>query len=137
MSAPPPHRVLPDLSGPTAFFWASGADGTLRFLRCQTCAYFVHPPTSYCPDCGGRDLAPEAVTGKAMLYSFTINVQPWDGNNEPYILGIVEIDEQPGLRLMTNIVCADHALIRIGMPLHVVFEDHDPVFIPLFTTDLS
>jgi uncharacterized OB-fold protein len=97
----------------------------------------VHPPTSYCPDCGGRDLAPEAVSGKATLHSFTINVQPWDGSDDPYIIGIVEIHEQAGLRLMTNIVGADHSLIRIGMPLTVVFEDHDPVFIPLFTADLS
>lgn len=132
MPSPSPHRILPSLEGPAEFFWTSGTDGGLRFLRCRGCRYFLHPPTSYCPNCGGRDMAPHTVAGTGTLYSFTVNHQPWDGSHEPYVIGIVEIDEQPGLRLTTNIVDVEPETISIGMPVEVVFEDHDPVFLPLF-----
>jgi uncharacterized OB-fold protein len=127
-----PRRVLPPREGPTAFFWTSGADGGLRFLRCSFCAYFIHPPTSYCPRCGGRESSPERTAGRGTVYSFTINHQPWDGSEDPYVIAVVELDEQPGLRLMTNFVGAAAQDIRIGMPVEVVFEGHGEVHLPLF-----
>ena len=131
MSAPP-HRVLPPSAGPTAFFWKSGADGALRFLQCSTCSYFIHPPASYCPNCGGRDSAPEVTSGRGTVYSFTVNHQPWDGSIGPYVVAIVEMDQQADLRLMTNLVDVATEDVHIGMPVEVVFEGHDVVHLPLF-----
>lgn len=127
-----PPRVLPSMDDPSAFFWRSGADGRLRFLRCSACSYFIHPPAPYCPRCGGRDTAPAAVSGRGKLYSYTVNHQPWDSTSEVYIIGVVAMDEQPDLRLLTNLVdvAADDA--RVGMPVEVVFEDHPPVHLPMF-----
>jgi uncharacterized OB-fold protein len=34
--------------------------------------------------------------------------------------------------LTTNLVDIEPEDVRIGMPVEVVFEDHDPVFLPLF-----
>jgi uncharacterized OB-fold protein len=127
-----PRRVLPAIDGPTGFFWASGADSALRFLRCRSCGYFIHPPTPYCPECGARDALPDTVSGRAHLYSYTVNHQPWDSTEGTYIIGIVEIDEQPGLRLMTNLVGVELKDVHIGMPVEVVFENHHPVYLPLF-----
>lgn len=127
-----PFRVLPATSGRTAFFWTSGADGRIRFLRCSSCAYFIHPPTSYCPRCGGREAAPDVVGGTGTLYSFTVNHQAWDGVGDTYVIGIVELDEQVDLRLMTNIVGVASDDVHIGMPVEVVFEDHGEVHLPLF-----
>lgn len=127
-----PQRVLPTTDGPAGFFWASGIDGRLRFLRCSGCSYFIHPPTSYCPRCGGRDIAPEVVSGRGTVHSFTVNHQPWDGTTDPYIIGVVEMDEQPALRLMTNVVDVAADDVHIGMPVEVVFEDHQPVYLPVF-----
>ncbi|CUU54850.1 hypothetical protein Ga0074812_103340 [Parafrankia irregularis] len=132
MSAPAP-RILPSTEGPSGFYWTSGADGRLRLLRCEACAYLIHPPTGYCPACGGRQVAPAPVSGRGTLYSFTVNHQPWDGTGDTYVIGLVEIEEQPDVRLLTNIVGVDPAEVRIGMPLRVVFEDHSPIYIPLFT----
>jgi uncharacterized protein len=128
----PPHRVLPPSNGPTAFFWKSGADGGLRFLRCSSCAHFIHPPTSYCPRCGGRESLPQLVSGRGTVYSFTVNYQPWDGTSDPYVIAVIELDDQPGMRLMTNLVDVAVEDIRIGMRVQVVFEHHDEVSIPLF-----
>jgi len=128
----PVFRVLPDLDQPSGFFWTSGADGRLRFLRCADCAYLIHPPAPYCPRCESRDNAPAAVSGRGTVHSFTVNHQPWDGAATPYVIGLVAIDEQPDVRLTTNIVDVDPDDVRVGMPVEVVFEDHAPVFVPLF-----
>lgn len=127
-----PNRVLPPVDGPTGFFWTSGRDNGLRILQCALCSYFIHPPTSYCPECGGRDTVPELVSGRATVYSFTVNHQPWDRTDGSYVIGIVELDEQPGLRLMTNLVDVEPDDVRIGMPVEVIFEDHHPVYLPVF-----
>ena len=128
----PVFRVLPDLDQPSGFFWTSGADGRLRFLRCEACAYLIHPPAPYCPRCQSRDTAPTEVSGRGTVHSFTVNHQPWDGAGEPYVIGLVAIDEQPDVRLTTNIVDVDPDDVRVGMAVEVVFEDHAPVFVPLF-----
>jgi uncharacterized OB-fold protein len=127
-----PFRVLPTTEELSGFFWTSGADGCLRFLRCSHCRYFIHPPAPYCPECGGRDAAPDVSSGRGTVYSFTVNHQPWDGSTEPYIIAVIEMDEQPGLRLMTNVVDVPLDEVRIGMPVEVVFEDHDRVYLPVF-----
>lgn len=125
-------RVLPTTDELSGFFWTSGADGRLRFLRCSACSYFIHPPAPICPKCFGRELAPAAVSGQATVHSFTVNHQPWDGRGDVYVIAVVEIDEQPGLRLTTNIVETDPDDVVIGMRVDVVFEDHEPVYLPLF-----
>lgn len=131
MTAPQP-RMLPTTNEPSGFFWTSGADGTLRFLACSACSYLIHPPAPICPRCHSREAAPLAVSGRGTLHSFTVNHQSWDGARDPYVIGLVSIDEQPDVRLTTNIVEIDPDDVRIGMPVEVVFEDHDPVFLPLF-----
>lgn len=127
-----PRRVSPPSHGPTAFFWRSGADGGLRFLQCSACAYFIHPPAPYCPRCGGRDASPGRTAGLGTVYSFTVNHQAWDGTPGTYVIAVVELDEQPGLRLMTNLVGVAAETVRIGMPVQVVFERHGDVYLPLF-----
>ena len=128
----PVFRVLPDLDQPSGFFWTSGADGRLRFLRCNACAYLIHPPAPYCPRCQSTDTSPTAVSGRGIIHSFTVNHQPWDGEGDPYVIGLVAIDEQPDVRLTTNIVDVEPDDVRVGMAVEVVFEDHAPVFVPLF-----
>ncbi|HEY8121399.1 MAG TPA: OB-fold domain-containing protein [Myxococcota bacterium] len=132
-----PQRVLPEITPENEHFWRGGADGELRFLRCAACSHYVHPPAPVCPACLGRALAPEAVSGRATLLSYTVNHHPWmPGFAPPYVIAIVEIDEQPGLRLTTNLVGCAEREIAIGMPLRVKFEaGADGVFFPLFEPD--
>lgn len=136
----PPFRVLPRLDDTNREFWTGGAHGDLRFWRCQDCGFYLHPPQPICPIDHSKRLAPEAVSGRARVASFTINHQPWmPGLEPPYVVAIVEIVEQPSVRLTTNIVNCEPGAVRIGMPVRVVFEHHtDPdgdVYLPLFEPD--
>ncbi len=127
-----PFRVLPAIDDTNEFFWTSGADGHLRFLRCEACGYFLHPPSPRCPECGSTEVGPEPVSGRGEVFSFTVNHQSWDGGTDPYSIVLVELDEQPGLRLTSNLLGVDLDAIEIGLPVQVVFEERDGVFYPLF-----
>lgn len=128
-----PHRLLPALDQDNEFFWTSGRDGRLRFLRCPSCGYYVHPPAPLCPRCLDRHPEPAAVSGRATVHSFTVNHQRWSPDaTEPYVIAIVEMAEQDDLRLTTNLVDVDPDEVVVGMPVAVRFEDHDPVFLPVF-----
>ena len=128
-----PFRVLPRVTPENEHFWRGGRQGELRFLRCRACRCYIHPPAPLCPRCLSRDVAPEAVSGRARLATYTVNHQPWyPGLDPPYVIAIVEIEEQPDVRLMTNIVNCEVDRVEIGMRVTVTFEEHEDVWIPLF-----
>jgi uncharacterized protein len=126
-----PFRVLPAVDETNQFFWTSGRDGRLRFLRCQSCGHYLHPPGPRCPRCGGTELRPEPVSGRATVATFTVNHQQWALPEDPWVVAIVEMPEQEGLRLTTNIVGPIED-VAIGQEVTVVFEHRDDVWIPLF-----
>lgn len=117
------------------FYWDAVARRQLELLRCRGCGHFVHYPRPVCPRCHGDDLAPEAISGHGVLYSFTVVVQPghpFFADKVPYVIGVVEIDEEPGVRLPTGIDAPEEQL-RCGMPMEVVFKDVTPTLVlPFF-----
>ncbi|MCI0346598.1 MAG: OB-fold domain-containing protein [Chloroflexi bacterium] len=129
-------RLLPEITPETEHFWRGGERSELVFLRCASCRTYVHPPSPICPECLGRDLAPEAVSGRGTVATFTVNHQPWNPSvTVPYVIALVEIDEQQSLRLMTNIVGCPPDEVRVGMRVRVTFAQHDDVYLPLFEPD--
>jgi uncharacterized OB-fold protein len=132
LTGAPRTRTLPRPDDDTEFFWSSGRDGTLRFMRCAACGTWNHPPQPWCPKCLGHDVSPQPVSGEGTLFTYTVNYQQWDPGAEPYVVAIVEMGEQQDLKLTTNLVNCPVKEIRIGMPVRVVFEDHDPIWLPLF-----
>jgi uncharacterized OB-fold protein len=130
---PMPHRHLPALTAENTFFWRAGSTGMLRFMRCQQCGHYLHPPLPICTACKSRDIKDEAVSGRGTVLSYTINRQVWEAGLEaPYVIAIVELEEQTGLRLTTNIVNCHLQDVRIGTPVCVTFERHEDVWLPLF-----
>ena len=129
----PAKRPLPMLTDSNRFFWTSGADGRLRFMRCSACRNYIHPPVPVCDKCLSMEQEVVAVSGRATLAAVTVNHQMWIPTIEPpYIVGIVEIAEQASVRLTTNIVQCTEAELKIGMALEVEFEACEDVFLPMF-----
>jgi uncharacterized OB-fold protein len=80
------------------------------------------------------DTAPEPVSGQATVYSYTINRYQWlRGLEPPYVVAEVELVEQEGLRLLTNLVGVEPDAVTIGLAVEVVFAQHEDVSVPLFT----
>src|SRR6266571_3023598 len=130
MAAP---RVLPRLDPENRFFWTGGADGKLRFLRCQECATFIHPPRPVCRKCLSEKVAPEIVPGTGTIDTFTINYQEWrPGLEVPYAIARVAIDGAPGVYLTTNIVGCSVDAVQIGDRVRAKFEQQGEIYLPLF-----
>jgi hypothetical protein len=125
------ERPSPVITDRTAAFWTGGASGELLIARCQTCGWWLHPPLPVCRRCRGADIAPEAVSGRASLWSYTVNRYPWAPSlTPPYLIAEVELEEQAGLRLMTALAGVDEA--TIGMALRVRFEQAGDAWAPVF-----
>jgi len=126
-------RVRPKITGRNAHFWQGGADGLLRLLRCQSCGTYLHPPTAACWSCRSLHVVPEVLSGRGVVYAYTVNHYRWLPDMEPpYVVAEVELVEQEGLLLMTNIVGCPVDQVRTGMEVEVVFAPHGDVYIPLF-----
>ncbi|MGL5839265.1 MAG: Zn-ribbon domain-containing OB-fold protein [Sphingorhabdus sp.] len=124
-------RLLPDLDSSNRPFWTGGADRRLLIDQCDDCSLYIHPPAPVCRRCSGRKIKSTAVSGRGHLFSYTVNHQRWMPDLEvPYIVGLVELVEQTALRLTSNIV--EYELLRIGMPLQVMFEQQGTIWVPLF-----
>ena len=138
-----PFRILPELDPLNRPFWTGGEQGELRFLACGDCAKLIHPPQPICPECHSKNLGPRSVSGRARLHTFTVNHQPWmPGPALPFVVAIVEIEEDPSVRLTTNLVGCEPEDARIGMALRAVFEHHPDeqggdVWLPLFEPDFE
>ena len=77
--------------------------------------------------------APEALSGRGEIYTFTVNYQPYSLDvAPPYVIALVVLDEQDDLRIVTNIVnCAPDDL-HIGMRVRATFERHGEIYAPVF-----
>ena len=123
----------PQVNDDNRAFWTGGRDGELQIARCRACGFYIHPPTPRCPQCLSDDVAPEAVSGRGRIYSYTINHRVWvPGSEVPYIVAIVELDEQPGLRLFTNIVDCPLDQVAIDLPVQVEFRERGEAHLPVF-----
>jgi uncharacterized OB-fold protein len=126
-------RKLPALTPDTAPFWQGGARGLLQIYFCNVCRRFFHPPNPICPSCSSFDVAPRAVSGRGHVVTFTINHQPWNSElTQPYVVAIIELVEQAGLRLLSNVVDCDPDSVAIDMPVSVTFQQVEDIWIPVF-----
>jgi uncharacterized OB-fold protein len=124
---------LPEITDDNRAFWTGGGEGTLLIARCTSCGYYLHPPTPRCPRCLSGAVEPQAVSGRGHVYTFTINRRAWVPELEvPFVLAVVELEEQPGLRLLTNIVGCPPEEVDIDMPVEVSFDDRGRAFVPVF-----
>ena len=62
-----------------------------------------------------------------------MNERDWSpGLEVPYVIAIVELEEQRGLRLMTNIVGCQPEEVAIDMPVQVEFREQGEAYVPVF-----
>ena len=124
-AAYPAARILPELDDRNRPFWTGGRNGELLILRDRESGRWIHPPERVAPVADG--LVAEPVSGRGPVFTFTVPV--------PYVIALVELDEQEGLRLPANIVHCDPDEVHIGMRVRVGFEEHGEVFVPVFEPD--
>lgn len=117
---PPQPRPDPDSEG----FWEATARGELALCRCTECRLWMQPPLERCRKCAGETVF-EPISGKGYVYSFIVQHRPVTVgyiDNVPYAVGVIELDEQVGLRLPGRIVDIAPGDIKVGMRVKARLE---------------
>jgi uncharacterized OB-fold protein len=117
-------------------FWEAARHGRLAIQRCQTCAFYNHPPKPLCDRCQSSELHFEVVSGLGRIWSYSVMHQKSVAGfekNVPYATALVELDEQPMLLLLTNLLGVAPTSITIGDRVQVDFEWlSDEICLPQF-----
>ncbi|HME68378.1 MAG TPA: OB-fold domain-containing protein [Myxococcota bacterium] len=114
---------LPDID--TAPFWTAAAQGELSMQCCSTCRALRFPPRPMCPRCRSLDAIWKSVSGRGTVWSYVVcypPVLPAFADRAPYPVVLVELAEDPALRMVGGISDCPPVRLRIGLPVQVWFE---------------
>jgi uncharacterized OB-fold protein len=115
-------------------FWANLREHKLTAQRCNACGqFFTFPPQGSCPNCLSPDYAWVQLSGRGKVYSFVTYHRAWHPayqDKVPYNVSLVDLDEGP--RLVSNVIDCPPGQVKIGMPVEVVYEDHEEYTVPKF-----
>jgi uncharacterized protein len=133
----PASKMLPDVTAESHAFWTGGERNDLMIYKCRSCGRFFHPPAPACFLCQSTAVAPEPVSGRATVAASTVTDHKWFADwPPPYLIALVELDDEPDVRLTTNIVGCAFEDVHIGMAVQVLFEhwsdELGDVWIPVF-----
>ncbi len=134
---------LPDTTWePTREFWAAAARGELAIPRCAGCGSYNWYPRDRCRACDAGHMPWTAVSGRGGLFSWAVVrkplVKPF-ATKVPYLTGLVALEEDPSVRIVTNLVDCAAGSLRVDQPMRVVFrplsfpEIPRQVMAPMFT----
>lgn len=133
-----PYGVLPAPDALTEPYWEAAREGKLAVQRCEGCSRYHHPPVYFCVNCRDEnaELRFSEVSGRGTVYSHYIH---YDSeirafrDKTPYPVVMVELDEQPGLFLLANLLDSEFDRIHAGMAVEVVFDRaSDDIRVPQF-----
>lgn len=115
--------IPPAVTEETEAFWDAAQDDRLLIERCTTCGADSFPPRGMCRTCRGRSMVPVEVTGRGVVYSFTVNHQRWLPDLEvPYAVVLVEFADHPGVRVVGRLQGCPPGDAAIGREVEVGFE---------------
>ena len=99
-----------------------GATGVLLGMRCRDCGIYVFGAALFCQSCSSGDLESVELSGRGILYSYTIvRVPPagWPGP-VPYVLGEVELPEGP--HVLAEVTDIPEADLKIGLAVAMALQ---------------
>jgi hypothetical protein len=115
--------IPPAVTEETAVFWEAAKQGRLLVERCSACGADSFPPRGMCRSCRGRSMDPVEITGRGVVYSFTVNHQRWlPGLEVPYAVVLVDFPDHPGVRVAGRLRGCPPEDTAIGMEVEVGFE---------------
>ena len=143
MAKPLEGVPLPDLERVPDYergFWEGTRNGELRIQQCAVCGLFRHLPTPMCPECSSLAYDWTQVSGRGFVYSFVIVRHPVhpairEKEQTPYNICMIELEEQEGLRIYSNILQVPPEDISVDMPVQVTFVpavDNPDIVLPVF-----
>jgi uncharacterized OB-fold protein len=108
-------------------FWDSVRDNKAAVQRCDDCGTFRFVPKERCGKCLSGASTWTPIAGSGDLYTYTIvHRAPTPAYQEdvPYVIGHVTMTE--GFRMVSNVRGIAPGEVRIGMPVHLDYEEATP-----------
>jgi uncharacterized OB-fold protein len=121
-----PLRPLPAASPATDPYWEAARNRTLAIQRCLACRLFAHPPDLRCPYCQSADREFTPVSGLGTVFQLVVVRESRTMGFEesvPYLGATIELDEQPGLFVVSGLRAVSIEAARIGLRVRVLFEE--------------
>jgi uncharacterized OB-fold protein len=121
----------------SAPFYRGWLEHELRLNRCADCGRWHHPPRPMCPACWSWNVVPTAVRGRGTVHLRMLLHQgpPAPGvdySRGPHPVVVVELEEQPGLRITSTLIGCAPAEIAIGMPVELAWIERHGAPFPVF-----
>ncbi|MFQ5873266.1 MAG: Zn-ribbon domain-containing OB-fold protein [Dehalococcoidia bacterium] len=117
-------------------FWEGAKKQKLVFPCCISCGKFHWYPLRRCPHCQSTELEWVEVNGPGRVFTWVIVRHPFLQAYEswlPYMVALVEFDDAPGIRLVSNIIECKPEEMQAGLPVQVVFQEvTGEVTLPVF-----
>src|SRR5262249_23556136 len=119
------ERVLPRPDRDSAPYFEAAAEGRLAVPKCSACGKFHWYPSQFCPWCGGSEIVWPTLSAEGRVFSYTIvshAIAPWLASKVPYVLGLIDLVDAPGVRLVTDLTDVSPGDVHIGMSVRATFE---------------
>lgn len=133
---PPPDLFKLATNAWTQPFWDAAAQHRLVVAQCGTCGTCRMPPTPFCPACQSQQIDWKTLSGLGEIYTYTIvdrAILPGMADHLPYVPAVITLEGGGGVRLISNVVDVELAVLAIGMPVQVVWDDlREGVAVPRF-----
>ena len=117
-------KPLPKPTPETQPFWDGCKAHELRIQRCSGCGALRYWGQPMCSRCNSLESEAVKASGRGRIWSYTTTYhgfsRAWK-EAVPYTVVVVELDEGP--RMTSNLVEADPAEIKVGLPVEVVWDD--------------
>jgi len=135
-------NILPDLNDELfAPFWEGTRQSELKFPYCTSCKRFHWYPRYRCPFCGSGTIEWVNSKGKGTIFTWTVVHRPFLEAYEnwvPYTVALIEFDDIPGVRFVSNIVDAGTECVSIGQTVSAVYyQINDKTFLPMFKPEVG
>ncbi|MFN8035847.1 MAG: OB-fold domain-containing protein [Acidimicrobiia bacterium] len=144
MTMAEPQFLVPGPNDDERPFWDGAARGELLVQTCAGCGSRRMPPRPMCPQCRSLESTWEPTSGRGRIWSFVVAhppLLPAYAELAPYNVIVVELEEDPTIRFVGNLVTGedgpineiDPATIAVGELVQVVFQTVGEVTLPRWT----
>ena len=108
-------------------YWDACNEQRLMMQRCEQCVRFRWHPSPRCGDCGCERYSWELLSGRGRINTWTVvthPVHPAAVEKVPYIVVVIELEEQVGLTMVSNLIDCDVNCVDFNQPVEVDFVTH-------------
>ena len=110
-------------------------EGRLLINKCHGCSRWYQPPWPVCPECLSEDVHPTEVSGRGEIFTFVV-LHTGIASGVDYLAGhpvaVIELVEQPGLRISATVVGVEKEDLRIGTPVELTWVERNGSPLPAF-----